>query len=146
MHTRIRTYSTASYGSLSTSPRRSRCRRVIASPRPHGSRGCAGGSGGQGHALLTSASSASRLGLAHRGGSANSSGKTPNSLGSLCTFSTPGAQQPICFNINPALMEFGWPNTISRNGNPLQYSHLENPTDRGAWQATVYRVTRVRHD
>ena len=26
------------------------------------------------------------------------------------------------------------------NGNPLQYSCLENPTDRGAWQATVHRV------
>ena len=24
------------------------------------------------------------------------------------------------------------------NGNPLQYSCLENPTDRGAWQATVH--------
>ena len=32
------------------------------------------------------------------------------------------------------------------NGNPLQYSCLENPMDRGAWQATVYAVTRVRHD
>ena len=29
------------------------------------------------------------------------------------------------------------------NGNPLQYSCLENPMDRGAWQATVYGVTRV---
>ena len=28
------------------------------------------------------------------------------------------------------------------NGNPLQYSCLENPMDRGAWQATVYRVTK----
>ena len=28
------------------------------------------------------------------------------------------------------------------NGNPLQYSCLENPTDRGAWQATVHRVTK----
>ena len=28
------------------------------------------------------------------------------------------------------------------NGNPLQYSCLENPTDRGAWWATVYRVTK----
>ena len=27
-----------------------------------------------------------------------------------------------------------------RHGNPLQYSCLENPMDRGAWQATVYRV------
>ena len=26
------------------------------------------------------------------------------------------------------------------NGNPLQYSCLENPMDRGAWKATVYRV------
>ena len=27
------------------------------------------------------------------------------------------------------------------NGNPLQYSCLENPMDRGAWQATVHRVS-----
>ena len=26
------------------------------------------------------------------------------------------------------------------NGNPLQYSHLENPMDRGAWRATVHVV------
>ena len=25
-------------------------------------------------------------------------------------------------------------------GNPLQYSCLENPMDRGAWQAVVHRV------
>ena len=28
------------------------------------------------------------------------------------------------------------------NGNPLQYSCLENHTDRGAWRATVHRVTK----
>ena len=28
------------------------------------------------------------------------------------------------------------------NGNPLQYSYLENPTDRGARQATVHGVTK----
>ena len=28
------------------------------------------------------------------------------------------------------------------NGNLLQYSCLENPMDRGAWQATVHRVAR----
>ena len=28
------------------------------------------------------------------------------------------------------------------NGNLLQYSCLENPKDRGAWQATVHRVTK----
>ena len=27
------------------------------------------------------------------------------------------------------------------HGNPLQYSCLENPTDKGAWQATVHGVT-----
>ena len=33
-----------------------------------------------------------------------------------------------------------------RIGYPLQYSCLENPTDRGAWQATVHRAARVGHD
>ena len=32
------------------------------------------------------------------------------------------------------------------NGNPPQYSCLENPMDRGAWQATVHGVARVGHD
>ena len=33
------------------------------------------------------------------------------------------------------------------HGNPLQDSCLENPVDRGAWRATVYRVAKSRtHD
>ena len=28
------------------------------------------------------------------------------------------------------------------HGKPLQYSGLENPMDRGAWQATVHSVTK----
>ena len=28
------------------------------------------------------------------------------------------------------------------NGNPLQYSCLQNPTDRGAWQATVHGIAK----
>ena len=28
------------------------------------------------------------------------------------------------------------------HGNSLQYCYLENPRDRGAWQATVRRVTK----
>ena len=32
------------------------------------------------------------------------------------------------------------------NGNPLQYSCLENSMDRGAWQATVPESQRVEHD
>ena len=31
-----------------------------------------------------------------------------------------------------------------RNGNPLQYSCLENPMDRGAWQATDHGVVKSR--
>ena len=30
------------------------------------------------------------------------------------------------------------------HGNPLQYSCLENPMDRGAWWATVHRVAKSR--
>ena len=28
------------------------------------------------------------------------------------------------------------------NGNPLQYSHLENPMDREAWWATVHGIAK----
>ena len=28
------------------------------------------------------------------------------------------------------------------HGNPVQYSFTENPTDRGAWWATVHRVAK----
>ena len=30
------------------------------------------------------------------------------------------------------------------NGNPLQYSCLENSKDRGAWQTTVHGVAKTR--
>ena len=29
-----------------------------------------------------------------------------------------------------------------RNGNPLQYSCLENPMDGGTWQATVHGIAK----
>ena len=32
------------------------------------------------------------------------------------------------------------------NGQPLQYSCLENPMDRGAWWATVIESQRAGHD
>ena len=32
------------------------------------------------------------------------------------------------------------------NANPLQYSCLGNPMNRGVWQTTVHGITRVRHD
>ena len=34
----------------------------------------------------------------------------------------------------------------AENGNPLQYSCLGNPMDRGAWWAIVCGVSRVRYD
>ena len=30
------------------------------------------------------------------------------------------------------------------NGNPLQYSCLDNPMDRGAWRATLHGITKSR--
>ena len=32
------------------------------------------------------------------------------------------------------------------NGSPLHYSWLENSMDRGAWQATVHGITKVKYD
>ena len=32
------------------------------------------------------------------------------------------------------------------NGNPLQYSCLGNPTDRGDWRATVHGIAKVRQN
>ena len=32
------------------------------------------------------------------------------------------------------------------NGNPLQYSYLENPMDRGAWRATVHGLTESNNN
>ena len=39
---------------------------------------------------------------------------------------------------------FGWTEGIygEGNGNPLQYSCLDNPMDKGAWWATVHRVAQ----
>ena len=40
--------------------------------------------------------------------------------------------------LNPGLGRFPG----GGHDNPLQYSCLENPMDRGAWQATVHRLTK----
>ena len=41
----------------------------------------------------------------------------------------------------------GWGRSPAEGpGNPLQYSYLENLTDRGAWWNTVMGSQRVRHD
>ena len=52
----------------------------------------------------------------------------------------------------PAMREtqvrsLGWEDSLEKGmAAPLQYSCLENPMDRGAWQATIPGVARVRHD
>ena len=42
-----------------------------------------------------------------------------------------------------SVLGLGW-SPRGGHGNPLQYSCLENPTDRGAWQATVHGFTKSR--
>ena len=39
-----------------------------------------------------------------------------------------------------------WRSPGEGNGNPLQYSCLENPMDRGIWQATVNGVARIGYN
>ena len=60
-----------------------------------------------------------------------------------------GGKEPACqcrrhktLGFNPWVRKF----PRVRNGNPLQYSCLVNPTHREAWWATVLRVQRVRHN
>ena len=38
------------------------------------------------------------------------------------------------------IRSLGWEDPLE--GNPLQYSCLENPMDRGAWCSTIHRVTK----
>ena len=47
----------------------------------------------------------------------------------------------------PWVQFLGWEKSPGEgNGNPLQASCLENPMDRGAWQARVCGVQRAGHD
>ena len=82
-----------------------------------------------------------------------------------CTYLTPGSctaqTYPIKYNCTSqwlsgkeSAINAGDPGSIpgleksprEENGSPLQYSCQENLMDRGAWQAIVHGVTRVRHD
>ena len=54
----------------------------------------------------------------------------------LVVMNLPTKAQERRDSFDPWVTEMPW----RRNGNPLQYSCLENPMDRGAWQATVHRV------
>ena len=70
-------------------------------------------------------------------------------LSSLSRDPFPGASEvkASASNVgNPGLIPGSGRSPGEGNGNPLQYSCLENPMDRGAWQATVHEVQRVGHD
>ena len=59
--------------------------------------------------------------------------KSGSVLGSSCNARDPGSIP-------------GWGRSLGEgSGNPLQYSCLGNPMNRGTWQATVHGVTRVGH-
>ena len=54
---------------------------------------------------------------------------------------------------NPPAMQETWVRSLGQedslgggHGNPLQYSFLGEPMDRGAWWATVQGFERVRHN
>ena len=43
------------------------------------------------------------------------------------------------------IQSLGWEDLLGEgNGNPLQYSCLENPRDGGAWWAAIYGVAQSR--
>ena len=57
------------------------------------------------------------------------------------------AKEPTCQRRRPKRHWFNpWVQTISerRAGQPTQYSCLENPIDKEAWQATVHGVAELR--
>ena len=53
-------------------------------------------------------------------------------------------EESSCQAGDPGLITESGTSPRERNGNPLQYSCLGNPMDRGAWRATVYGVTKNR--
>ena len=55
-------------------------------------------------------------------------------------------KETACSAGDPGLIPGSGRSPGEGNGNPLQYSCLENPMDREVWQATVHGVTRVGHD
>ena len=55
-------------------------------------------------------------------------------------------KESVCNTGDPGSIP-GWERSPGEgNGNPLPYSCLENPIDRGAWWATVHVVVRVGHN
>ena len=53
-------------------------------------------------------------------------------------------KESTCNTGDPGSIPGLWRSSEEGNGNPLQYSCLENPMNRGPWQATVCGVTKSR--
>ena len=51
-------------------------------------------------------------------------------------------KESACNARDPGLISGSGRHPGEGNGNPLQYSCLENPIDRGAWWATVHVVVK----
>ena len=63
----------------------------------------------------------------------------------ICLHSSVG-KESACSTGDPGLIPGSGRSPGAGNGNPLQYSCLETPIDRGAWWATVHGVSWIRHD
>ena len=55
-----------------------------------------------------------------------------------------GCKEPDCNAGDPGSIPGLGISPREGNGNPLQYSFLENPIDGGAWQATGHVVAKSR--
>ena len=60
----------------------------------------------------------------------------------VLVFSPNSVGKPVCNAGDPGSILGSGRSPGEGNGNPLQYSCLKNPMDRGAWQATVPGVTK----
>ena len=64
----------------------------------------------------------------------------------ICFITTGGSdgKEPACSAGDPGSIPGSGRSPVEGNGKPLQYACLENPTDRGTYQATVPRVRKSR--
>ena len=56
-----------------------------------------------------------------------------------------GGKESACNAGDPGSIPGLGRSAVEGNGNPLQYSCLKNPIDRGAWWATLHWAERVGH-
>ena len=56
------------------------------------------------------------------------------------------SKESACSAGDPSSISGSWRCPGEGNDKPLQYLCLENPMDRGAWQATVHGIARVGHN